>query len=267
MEFTAFPRKAEGRGANRRMRRAGKAPGIVYGGGQQPESIELDHNALFHALRNEKFHASILNMTVDGKVTKVLLRDVQMHPVKDTPDHVDFLRVSERTVITVEVPVHLTGQEKSPGVKAGGVVNLVHHTLEVSLPQRTVYLDADLTRLAQVFGNLLTNSAKYTPPGGRIWVSAVVRSSEVAVSVRDNGIGIPAESLPNIFDMFSQVDRTFERSTGGLGIGLALVKGLTEMHGGKLAIQSEVGRGTIVTITLPLRFGGQRATPEATAAE
>ena len=111
MEFTAFPRKAEGRGANRRMRRAGKAPGIVYGGAQQPESIEIDHNALFHALRNEKFHASILNMTVDGKVTKVLLRDVQMHPFKNEILHVDFQRIGkDRQSSEVVIQFHRSHQ-------------------------------------------------------------------------------------------------------------------------------------------------------------
>src|SRR5262249_44578126 len=94
------------------------------------------------------------------------------------------------------------------------------HQLTLSLPPEQVYLDADLTRLAQVFGNLLTNSAKYTERGGRIWLSVERGGGEVVVSVRDNGIGIPAEALPNIFDMFSQVGRSIERSTGGLGIGL-----------------------------------------------
>src|SRR5262249_20161183 len=89
-EFTAFPRKEEGRGPSRLLRRGGKAPGIVYGGTVSPEPIELDHNALFHALRNEAFHASILTMKLNGGATKVLLRDVQMHPFKNEILHVDF---------------------------------------------------------------------------------------------------------------------------------------------------------------------------------
>ena len=90
-----------------------------------------------------------------------------------------------------------------------------------------------------MFGNLLTNSAKYTERGGRIWLAAERRGGEVVVSVRDTGIGIPADALPRIFDMFSQVDRSIERSTGGLGIGLALVKGLVEMHGGTVTAASD----------------------------
>lgn len=114
-------------------------------------------------------------------------------------------------------------------------------------------LDADLTRLAQVFSNLLTNSAKYTDRGGHIWLTAERCEVEVAISARDTGIGIPADALPRLFDMFSQVDRSIERSTGGLGIGLALVKALTEMHGGTVVAESDgPGRGSTFTVRLPL---------------
>jgi signal transduction histidine kinase/ActR/RegA family two-component response regulator len=134
-----------------------------------------------------------------------------------------------------------------PAIQAGG------HDLAVSLPDEPVLLDADLTRLAQVFSNLLTNSAKYTEPGGRIWLTAERRGGEVIVSVRDTGIGIPSGSLASIFDMFSQVDRSLERSTGGLGIGLALVKGLVEMHGGTVTAESAgEGMGSTFTVTLPV---------------
>ena len=116
-----------------------------------------------------------------------------------------------------------------------------------------MFLDADLTRLAQVFSNLLTNSAKYTEQGGRIQLTARRDEDDVVVTVSDTGIGIPAESLPRIFDMFSQVDRSIERSTGGLGIGLALVKGLVEMHGGMVTAQSEgLGRGSEFSVRLPV---------------
>jgi PAS domain S-box-containing protein len=132
------------------------------------------------------------------------------------------------------------------------LLDTANHTLRVELPPQPVRLDADLTRLAQVFGNLLSNSVKYTPAGGLISLAAECEGAEVVVSVRDNGIGIPADFLPHIFDMFSQVDRSFERSSGGLGIGLALVKGLVEMHGGTVAAFSEgAARGSQFTVRLP----------------
>jgi PAS domain S-box-containing protein len=132
------------------------------------------------------------------------------------------------------------------------MIEVAGHELTVSLPSEPVYFNADLTRLAQVFGNLLTNSAKYTQRGGHIWLAAERRGKDVFVSVRDNGIGIPAESLRNIFDMFSQVDRSIERAAGGLGIGLALVKGLVEMHGGTVTAESAgTGKGSKLTVQLP----------------
>jgi PAS domain S-box-containing protein len=137
-----------------------------------------------------------------------------------------------------------------PQIEASG------HTLVVDLPPQPVYLDADLTRLAQVFWNLLNNSAKYTDPGGRISLSAVLQGGEVIVAVRDTGIGIPASAQPRLFELFSQVDRSLERSQGGLGIGLALVKGLTEMHGGTVEVSSAgSGQGSTFVVHLPVAQG------------
>src|SRR6202008_5097168 len=102
MKFVAFGRKTEGTGASRRLRNVGKTPGIVYGGEGQPQLIELDHNALWHALKKEAFHSSILEMEVDGAVSKVLLRDVQYHPFKQLVQHVDFQRVDARTRLTAK---------------------------------------------------------------------------------------------------------------------------------------------------------------------
>jgi large subunit ribosomal protein L25 len=149
-EFTAFARTQEGRGASRRMRRAGKAPGIVYGGSTAPQPIELDHNALFHALRNEAFHASILTMKLDGAATKVLLRDVQMHPFKNEILHVDFQRVDENRKMHMKVPLHFVGEERSPAVKLSGAI-VSHITTQVAieclpkdLPE---FIEVDLSEL------------------------------------------------------------------------------------------------------------------------
>src|ERR1700719_4265785 len=119
--------------------------------------------------------------------------------------------------------------------------------MTVTLPPEPILVDADLTRLAQVFSNLLNNAAKYTAQGGHIWLTAERHGGEVLVKVRDTGLGIPADMLPTIFEMFTQVDRSLERSQGGLGIGLTLVKRLVEMHGGSVEAHSEgPGRGSVV---------------------
>jgi large subunit ribosomal protein L25 len=116
MKFTAYERTLQGTGASRRLRRAGKVPGIVYGAGE-PKMIELDHNALFFALKKEAFHSSILEMELSGQTHKVLLRDFQMHAWKPIVLHVDFQRVDESTRLRKKVPLHFQGEENSPAVK------------------------------------------------------------------------------------------------------------------------------------------------------
>ena len=165
-EFTAFARTTEGRGASRRMRRAGKAPGIVYGGANAPQPIELDHNALFHALRNEAFHSTILTMKLDGAATKVLLRDVQMHPFRNEILHVDFQRVDENRKIHMKIPLHFVNGEISPAVKINGAI-VSHVTTELDiaclpkdLPE---FIEVDLTELD--VGHSMHVSAMKLPPG------------------------------------------------------------------------------------------------------
>ncbi len=127
------------------------------------------------------------------------------------------------------------------------------HQLRVSLPEEPVYLRADPARLAQVFGNLLNNSCKYTPPNGSITIAATRQGGEVLVSVRDSGSGIPADKLQTIFEMFAQVDRSLDQSQGGLGIGLTLVKRFVEMHGGTIqATSAGDGQGSEFTVRLPV---------------
>lgn len=132
MQFVAFERAKQGTGASRRLRITGRAPGIVFGGDTAPVTIELDHNALWHALKKEAFHASILDMELAGKVQKVLLRDVQYHPYKPQVLHVDFQRVDEKTRLHKKVPLHFVGAENSPAVKTDKcVVNHVMNEIEI----------------------------------------------------------------------------------------------------------------------------------------
>jgi large subunit ribosomal protein L25 len=133
MKFVAFERAKQGTGASRRLRITGRTPGIVYGGTGEPILIELDHNALWHAIKKEAFHASILEMELGGKEQKVLLRDLQMHPYKQQVLHIDFQRVEARTRLTMKVPLHYSGEEESPAVKAENcLVNHVMTELTVS---------------------------------------------------------------------------------------------------------------------------------------
>lgn len=121
MKVIASTRKAQGSGASRRLRHALKVPGIVYGKGAAT-MIEMDHNPLYHSMRVESFHSTILDMELDGQSERVLLRDTQWHPYKPQIQHVDFLRVTDDTVITLKVPVHFSGEELSPAVKTGGAI-------------------------------------------------------------------------------------------------------------------------------------------------
>lgn len=145
MKFVAFERKSEGTGASRRLRNVGKTPGIVYGGEGQPQLIELDHNALWHALKKEAFHSSILEMELAGKTAKVLLRDVQYHPFRQQVQHVDFQRVDANTRLHMKVPVHYKGAEESEAVKLEHcLVNPVVNELDISC------LPADLPEFIEV---------------------------------------------------------------------------------------------------------------------
>lgn len=137
------------------------------------------------------------------------------------------------------------------------------HELTVSLPETPVFIDGDLMRLAQIFSNLLTNSVKYTEPGGTIWLTARLCGAEVEVSVRDTGIGIDPQAFPFIFQMFSQAEGLVQ----GLGIGLALAKTLAEMHGGTIEVMSEgIGKGSTFTVRLPVLDGEGEETPAAESA-
>jgi large subunit ribosomal protein L25 len=151
IEISARKREAQGTGASRRLRRVGKVPGILYGGDKGPVNIELDHQALYLNLRNERFHASILTLDLAGTKEQVLLRSLNMHPFKPQVQHIDFQRVSKDKKIHMKVPLHFVNAEESPGVKEqGGVVNHVLNELDIvcfpdDLPE---YIEIDLGNLA-----------------------------------------------------------------------------------------------------------------------
>ena len=151
IEISANQRKAQGTGASRRLRRSGRVPGILYGGNQGAVNIELDHKELYRNLTNEKFHASILTLKLEGGAEQVLLRAFNMHPFKAQVQHVDFQRVSKDKKIHMKVPLHFVNAEKSPGVKEqAGVVSHVLNELDITclpdvLPE---FIEVDLVNLS-----------------------------------------------------------------------------------------------------------------------
>lgn len=152
MEITIVASKREGKGtgASRRLRRAGSVPGVVYGAGKDAVSIEFDHKALFLQFRHEAFHASILTLDLEGKKESVLLRDYQMHPVRNTIQHIDFQRVSATEKIHVKVPFHFINAEIAPGVKIGaGVVTHIQTEADVSCLAKDLpeFIEIDLANM------------------------------------------------------------------------------------------------------------------------
>ncbi|HUR52889.1 MAG TPA: ATP-binding protein, partial [Gemmataceae bacterium] len=174
----------------------------------------------------------------------------------------DLLEVSRITLGKVSLRrehIDLTSVVHQAIEAARPLIESRRHELAVATPPESIHLDADSARLAQVIGNLLNNAAKYTEEAGRIWLTVRREGHEAVVSVRDTGVGISADMLPQVFDLFTQVDRTLDRSQGGLGIGLTLVRKLVELHGGSVqAFSAGPGRGSEFVIRLPGARGGVR---------
>ena len=179
MKFTAYERTLQGTGASRRLRNAAKVPGIVYGAGT-PEMIELDHNALFFALKKEAFHSSILEMGLGTKTEKVLLRDFQMHPYKPMVLHIDFQRVDDTTKVRKKVPLHFNGEENSPAVKTDKcLVSHVRLDLEIEClaAQLPEFITIDLSGLTK---NQSLHASDLTLPEG---IKAMKRGTQNPVIV------------------------------------------------------------------------------------
>ncbi|MFO1386908.1 MAG: 50S ribosomal protein L25/general stress protein Ctc [Chitinivorax sp.] len=149
-EVIAQARAEQGSGASRRLRNAGRVPAIVYGAGKDAQAVTLDHNSIYHALRVEAFHASVLSLNIDGQVEKVLLRDVQHHPFRQLVLHVDFQRVDPNAKLHIKVPLHFVNADVAPGVKlGGGIISHVANEVDVSclpadLPE---FIEVDLANL------------------------------------------------------------------------------------------------------------------------
>jgi large subunit ribosomal protein L25 len=211
MKVVANSRNAQGTSASRRLRHGNKVPGILYGGGGPPTAIEVDHNPLFHSLRKEKFHASILDMELDGRNEQVLLRDYQMHPYRPLVMHVDFQRVSADKPVHVRIPLHFVGQENSPAVKLSGA--LIGHVLQevdiACLPKDLPeFIEVDLSGLTAQ-DTIKVRDLKL--PSG---VKAVLKGKEnpVVVSVTIAGAQVEEEVVAAAAPAAAEVPATAQKA-------------------------------------------------------
>jgi signal transduction histidine kinase len=215
---------------------------------------------LAHELRNPlapiRNAVEILQLSGDRMVherARELIRRQVAHLARLVDDLLEVSRITQRKVVLQRRVVSLRSIVDSAVEVARPLLDAHHHTLAVRLPEDDLWLDVDSVRLSQVIGNLLHNAAKFTPPAGAVALDAVRKGDVLEICVTDNGVGIAPGLLSSVFELFSQADRSLERSQGGLGIGLSLVKGLVEMHGGTVSAQSAgVGQGSRFTIHLPL---------------
>jgi PAS domain S-box-containing protein len=215
---------------------------------------------LAHELRNPlaplRNVLEILRMKSSNDPQLIWAQDVfgrQMEQMSHLVDDLmDVSRITQGRVQLRRQPVDLAVIMRGVAESCAALVSAGSHRLSMQLPSSPVTLDADPTRLTQILTNLINNAAKYTPDGGSIWFDARVEVGTVRITVRDSGIGIARENLANVFTMFSQLEPALERAQGGLGIGLALVKGLVELHGGTIGVDSAgVGLGSEFTVCLP----------------
>ncbi len=215
---------------------------------------------LAHELRNPlapiRNAAQVLKLVgaADGRqrwAREVIERQTQ-HLTRLVDDLLDVSRITRGKVKLAREPLELATIVHRAVEASRPLIDARRHQLTVALPPEPVRLEGDLTRLVQVVGNLLNNAAKYTDEGGRIHIEAAAENGEAVIRVRDNGMGLPPDLLPHVFDLFTQADRSLDRSQGGLGVGLTLARRLVELHGGRVEARSEgPGQGSEFIVRLP----------------
>ncbi|HEX4408566.1 MAG TPA: response regulator [Xanthobacteraceae bacterium] len=227
---------------------------------------------LAHELRNPlaplRYGVDVLRKNPDSK-TAVEIQDMMdrqlVHLVRLIDDLLDVSRVSQGKIELRMEKLNVAEVVRASVEASRPLINSAQHHLSIDMPSDALWIEGDLTRLAQIVGNLLNNAAKYTPEGGQIRLAARADGDSALISVTDNGVGIAADMQSKVFDMFTQIDNRMSRARGGLGIGLALVKQLVLMHGGTVEAASDgLNKGSIFTVRLPLvEASGQTDAPEA----
>ncbi|MFC5548020.1 ATP-binding protein [Massilia aerilata] len=201
----------------------------------------------------------------DDRLLLVFDRQLR-HLTRLVDDLMEVSRITQGRMQLRRAPVELSALVRSAALDMAETMRAARHSLHLSVCEAPVMVDGDATRLAQVVINLLTNAAKYTPDGGRIELHLHCEPELAEIRVCDNGIGIPAPALATVFEMFSQLEPALERAKGGLGIGLALVRGIVELHGGSIRADSAgPGKGSMFTVRLPLAAGSVCPAEEAPA--
>lgn len=216
---------------------------------------------LAHELRNPlapiRYAVSLMGMSEDDRDSLRWARDVIDRQVRHlstlVDDLLDVSRITQGKITLSKAPVAIDTFIQSAVESSRPLIESRHQSLDITIPGEPILVDGDSTRLSQVVMNLLNNAAKYTPEGGHLSLVVVPENDQVAIHVKDDGEGIPSEMLGKIFDLFTQVSRSIDRSQGGLGIGLTLVRRLLEMHSGTIEARSEgLGRGSEFIVRLPL---------------
>jgi large subunit ribosomal protein L25 len=200
-ELKAEAREKVGKGSARETRRNGKVPAVIYGDKQPPLAIALPYKELYYKIHGGGFMTTIATIDVDGKKIQVLPKDYQLDPIRDFPMHVDFLRIGKDTVVTVEIPVHFINEEKSPGIKRGGVLNVVRHEVEFTVPANAIPEFITLDLAGTDIGDSLHISAVKLPAGVKPTISdrdftiATIASSSAMKDVDDDA-GEEAAAAP-----------------------------------------------------------------------
>ena len=203
LTLSAETRERAGKGASRAMRREGRVPAVVYGNKEEPLSIHLEEKALMKALNGGHFMNSVVMIDVAGKTARTLPRDVQFHPGTDRPLHVDFLRISEHSKVTVNVPIRFTGEEECRGIKRGGVLNAVRHELELVCDAAEIPEEIEITLKGLNIGDSLHISAVTLPEGVEpaitdrdFTIATIVPSSGSVMEAEDAEADVAADEVP-----------------------------------------------------------------------
>jgi CheY-like chemotaxis protein/two-component sensor histidine kinase len=231
---------------------------------------------LAHELRNPlapiRTGLEIIKRDTDNGPASARARDTMerqlAHMIRLIDDLLDISRINSGKIRLEPSRARLAAAVESAVEISRPLIESRGHQLQLELPQQGIELMADATRLAQMLGNLLNNAAKYTPPQGHLRLTAWQEGATAVIEVADDGVGIPAEMLDQVFSLFTQVGRTLDRAQGGLGIGLYLVRSLAELHGGSVAASSDgPGRGSVFTLRLPCLLPATAAAPSVAAGE